>query len=174
MTSRKLPDALDYALGGAEPAARRALSVDAAMDADFAALVESLEAKFGPLAAPVPAIAPPPGLWARIEAELEAADQAFAPMRTERAGEGEWRPIHPGVEIKTLWNGQSFMLRCAPGAVIPPHPHLAHEAILVVAGDMIVGGDMFGPGDYHVHAAETEHAPTTTRGGCLLLLQYAA
>ena len=66
------------------------------------------------------------------------------------------------------------MLRCRPGARIPAHDHGEDEQIVVISGDFVVGGRTFRAGDYHCSPKGNPHGEAYTRGGCLLLSQYAA
>lgn len=71
--------AAEYVLGTLE--AREAASVAAALptDPDLAEAVARWEARLAPLATLAAPEAPPPGLWARIEAALDPAPPAAAP-----------------------------------------------------------------------------------------------
>jgi anti-sigma factor ChrR (cupin superfamily) len=58
------------------------------------------------------------------------------------------------------------------GAVIPAHEHYADERIILISGDMEIGGQSFGKGDSVWMAKGTHHGQTTTKMGCLILISY--
>jgi anti-sigma factor ChrR (cupin superfamily) len=64
------------------------------------------------------------------------------------------------------------MLRCAPGTSIPDHQHPVCENILVISGDLQMGGRDFGPGDMVGSPAGRDHGRATTRVGCVVLIHY--
>lgn len=92
------PDALEvlaaeYALGCLDPTEMRMLTERASQDAAFAEAIAAWERRLAPLAALVPPVAPPPGLWARLEQAIAPApEMAAAPARDERPG-GLWRSV---------------------------------------------------------------------------------
>jgi hypothetical protein len=165
-------EAIDYAIGGANALARHGIDLARRADGDLDQAILALEERFAPLACALEGIAAPAGLWDRIDSALNADETARIGTSEQRLTDGEWRDFAPGIAIKTLWDGVTFMLRCAPGAVIPPHPHVAGEHTVVIVGDMIIGESVYGPGDYHFAQADIAHSAITTRTGCVLLLRY--
>jgi anti-sigma factor ChrR (cupin superfamily) len=117
---------------------------------------------------------PPPGLWARIEQALGLEEAQATGVEVSRIGEGKWREIAPGVQMKRMWDKKTVLLRCAPGAFIPDHEHPSFEHALVLSGDLISEFGTFHEGDYHGVPAGGTHQAWTTRTGCLVLVQYAA
>jgi anti-sigma factor ChrR (cupin superfamily) len=73
------------------------------------------------LAAPAPE--PPPGLWAKIDQAMGLLEAAAKGVAVARFGEGRWRQIGPGVQMKRLWDKRTVLLRCEPGARVPDHEH---------------------------------------------------
>jgi anti-sigma factor ChrR (cupin superfamily) len=120
-------------------------------------------------------VAPPEGLWARIEAKLSAAQPIdVSGLDIERFAAGPWRRAYPGVRMKRLWAKHMFLLDCEPGATVPEHEHGMFEHTLILSGDVTTDEGDFGPGDYFAMAAGTVHAAWSTRGGCRVLIQYDA
>jgi len=118
----------------------------------------------------MPADEPPDALWARIAGSL-AGDRGPVGMRLN---EGRWREFAPGVEYKRLWNKNTLLLRCAPGAAVPDHEHRTYEHAVMVSGDLMVEDHVFGPGDYQGTPAGGTHPIWRTRTGCLVLVHYEA
>jgi anti-sigma-K factor RskA len=79
--------AAEYVLGVLTAKERRAVEQLIARSPAFAAEVAYWEERLGGLAAMVPPVAPPAGVWARIEAELGRAKPARA------RGEGLWQSL---------------------------------------------------------------------------------
>lgn len=68
--------AAEHALGVLNAADRARAEARMARDAGFAAEVEAWRARLSPLLDAIPAVAPPPALWPRIERRLPANDNA--------------------------------------------------------------------------------------------------
>jgi quercetin dioxygenase-like cupin family protein len=120
-----------------------------------------------------PEIAPPDGLFDRIVAGIDEAEENAS--ITRRAHEGEWQQLSPHIWRKVLHKDTAsdrsiYYLRCAPGAVIPPHYHDHDEHALVLEGAFEVGGLTVRAGDTHFSRAGTTHAPLHSAEGCLLLM----
>ena len=67
-----------------------------------------------------------------------------------------------------------MLIRCAPGGVEPEHnqPTDEDEHIIVIAGDLHMGGRSFSTGDYIFVPAASVHQPMHSTGGCILFTQY--
>ena len=113
-------------------------------------------------------------VWQSIAAAL---DEAGPPATvTVRSGEGEWRTLTPGAEIKMLMvdrdaGFQSFLLRLSPGAMLPPHDHSILEECLLLEGDMLIGERAYRRGDYHAALPGSRHAPISTRNGGIVFIR---
>lgn len=136
-----------------------------------AAGLSDLDELLAPLALVFPEAPPPAGLWRRIEAAVDAADDARQPAVVVRREEG-WRQYTRDVQIKRLWDDDTYLLRCAPGGVLPPHDHPRFEHCIILEGDMIVGGETYRSGDYHGVPAHIAHKEITSRTGLLMLVRY--
>jgi len=115
----------------------------------------------------LPAGDPPARLWTRIARDLEGVDGP-------RLEDGPWREFAPGVDYKRLWDRNTILMRCKPGAWVPEHEHRTYEHTLVVSGDLTIADQTYGPGDYLGTPAGGTHPRWTTKAGCVVLVQYAA
>jgi len=120
----------------------------------------------------MPAGDPPASLWKRIASDLEGVDAPGGVA--SRLEDGRWRQYAPGVMYKRLWNRETFLLRCEPGAWVRAHEHRSFEHTLVIAGDLVVDDRVFGPGDYQGTPKGGTHPEWTTRTGCVVLVHYEA
>lgn len=165
--------ARDFVLGALSPLERgeisRARLSGAALDGD----IRQTEDLLAPLTGLAGSRPPSPGLRDRIMDAIGAGAHELAGKSIEPCDEGEWRPCGAGIETKRLW-GKTVMLRCQPGAVLSAHAHARDEHIVVIAGDFVIGGRRLTTGDYHRAPAGNDHGDAYTRGGCILLVQYAA
>ena len=85
---------------------------------------------------------------------------------------------HPGVEFCSLrydkaTGAGAVLLRMAPGCTYPAHRHSGGEDVLVLEGELIVGAERFGPGDYLWSGIDSIHAPRT-ESGCLIFSSFPA
>lgn len=114
---------------------------------------------------------PPAGLFAAIEAEIDAP---AAGHRIIRADEGGWRLWLDRIWRKDLSERGSarsiYLLRCEPGAVLPPHGHDHDEHVFVLEGSFVVDGVVVRAGDYQFAAAASDHAEHRSPEGCLALV----
>jgi len=93
---------------------------------------------------------------------------------------GEFRPLHPGVEILPLYGfdeharpvskGQAAaaLLRYAPGAEVPQHEHTGYEHIFVLRGSQSDAAGTYQAGACVVNPPGTRHS-VRSEGGCLVL-----
>jgi ChrR Cupin-like domain len=164
----------DFVLGALSPVEREAVQLERAVNHELDSAIIALEEKMAGLTASAGHMRPPAhlldGILERIAEETsELGDKVVQPL-----AEGDWRVCLPGVEMKRMWSSQTFLLRCQPGAVIPHHAHGQIENIVVIMGDLEVGGRILTSGDYHASPSKSLHGDTRTRRGCVFLVQYAA
>jgi ChrR Cupin-like domain len=166
--------AIDFVLGALSPHEREAVQLERAVNCELDAAIASWEEKLASLTASAGTVRPPDYLFDLI-AEQIAHEQAELGTKTViPLADGDWRPCLAGVEMKPLWSPQTFLLRCQPGATIPQHAHGQIENLVVIMGDLDVGGRILTSGDYHRSPAGSVHGETRTRRGCVLLVQYCA
>jgi anti-sigma factor ChrR (cupin superfamily) len=139
-----------------------------ALEDDDGPLAEAL----APIAMAYPERRPSTDLWRRIEAAVDAADSTGPATVVNLRREEGWRQYTRDVQIKKLWDDDTFLLRCAPGGVLPAHEHPRFEHCVVLEGDMIVGGETYRSGDYHGVPAHIAHQEITSRTGLLMLVRY--
>jgi mannose-6-phosphate isomerase-like protein (cupin superfamily) len=137
-------------------------------------LDEMLERLLSPMALAGLPVAPPEDLWRRIEASIEVETEALAHRIIEESREAEWVPIGRGIEIRRLWNKGTHLLRCQPGAVLAAHLHTSEEHLIVLSGDLVIGGRTFLAGDHICSPPGMDNVLHHSRQGCLLLCQMAA
>jgi ChrR Cupin-like domain len=84
----------------------------------------------------------------------------------------EWQahPV-PGVEVSIFYTDSmtqriSGVLKAAPGMQYPPHRHAGVEEIFMISGDLRMGTEVYGPGDYIRSSPGSVHAPHS-QDGCM-------
>lgn len=131
------------------------------------------------LAASTPLIAPSPGLKARLLAALPTADRVSPKLpgiKFRLADDADFRPTRlPGVSVRMLHmdvRSRQFtcLVRMAPGATLPSHPHDGPEECIVLGGEIVAHGVRMKAGDYQRVEPGTAHAEQYTETGCLLYL----
>lgn len=125
-------------------------------------------------AAGAPALLAPERQAALRERLLERVRGNLQRFVTVRRDDGVWQALAPDISLKILDSDESmqaYLLRLAPGACLPGHPHVHDEMCFVLEGDATLGDVTVGPGDYHLARAGSAHGDVTTRTGCLLLIR---
>ncbi len=93
-----------------------------------------------------------------------------------REGEGRWTPSGiRGVRFRTLCsdrkaNRRTIVLQMDPGTELPDHDHAGMEEVYVVRGDLMIGDEKLGAGDYFRVGAGAEHGTPRTMGGCTCII----
>ncbi|MEW6145579.1 MAG: cupin domain-containing protein [Thermodesulfobacteriota bacterium] len=108
----------------------------------------------------------------RKEKRKNSTDEGFLYVRQN---EGEWVEIMKGVMIKNLYrnpekNYATLLVRMEPGATFPNHVHTDTEECYIIEGDLRMGGQVFGKGDYIRAEAHSTHERISTEKGCFLLI----
>ncbi len=105
-----------------------------------------------------------------------AADSVQHHVATS-VSEGDWHVLLPGIDRKILQRSgevMSYLLRFAPGAVLPAHRHPVDEECVVIQGQLRIGGTVdLGPGGFHMVRAGVLDADSTSELGCLIYLRGA-
>lgn len=162
-------------LGAPDPAGRADVPGTRPDRADQIRAEDELLAGLATLA---PAAEPPAELFAAIEAAIDAGLDASArpQFETLRADEGEWIKQTDKIWKKILFSDSrtgrnTYLLRCAAGAVIPKHLHDHEEHAFVIEGEAWVGDLLVKAGDFHMARAGSTHPVTRSPTGCLVLIQ---
>jgi hypothetical protein len=94
------------------------------------------------------------------------------PFLTVRFQDIEWKlhPVH-GVEVSTFHadfvaRRKSGILKASPGMQYPLHRHAGVEEIYMISGDLRIGPEVYGAGDYIRSQPGSAHAPHS-RDGCM-------
>jgi hypothetical protein len=97
----------------------------------------------------------------------EITPQSYLSMRSH---ELNWQPHPtPGVTIAIVYTDEVKreivgFLKAEPGVDYPFHRHAAREEILMLEGDLIIGDEVYGAGDYIRSNPGSSHAPHTNKG----------
>lgn len=138
--------------------------------ADELQMADELLASMAGLATPVE---PPKRLFKAIEAEIDAGEPGKA--RTLRADQGDWKKRSSKIWQKILHadpetGRQIYLLRCKPGALIPPHRHKRDEHIFMLEGELQIKKMTLKVGDSQFSPAGSMHAMIKSPTGCLVLV----
>jgi ChrR Cupin-like domain len=125
-----------------------------------------------PLAMAMPGVAPPAALAGKIDTAVDRAQSDLSQTIEERLEDGRWREIAPKVAVKPLWDERTFLVRCGPGGVWPAMPDRRFEHIVILQGDLMVGEQSYGPGDYYSLPAGTAQGVFSSRAGLMMLVRY--
>ncbi|MCX7041803.1 MAG: cupin domain-containing protein [Gammaproteobacteria bacterium] len=132
---------------------------------------------FAALAGLVPDAEPGAEARGRMRAALMAKVSKPEPTtHVLRADEGEWKPLLPGIHIRTLRidrdkGTQTTLWRLDPGARVPAHPHSHEEECLVIEGSIVQDGIEYFPGDYLLAESGGRHSPFDSPRGALFLIR---
>jgi len=123
-------------------------------------------------------VEPPPDVRTRLMERIGANSKrrGYSPLgegRLVRPADTDWEqaPI-PGVQVRSLHEGRTMLVRMAPKTVYPAHPHKTAEQCLVLEGSISGGGVTAYAGDFTYMPAGSKHDPLYTESGCLLLIAY--
>jgi anti-sigma factor ChrR (cupin superfamily) len=176
-----------YVLGALTAAERENFEAELRAQSELRELVRSLQRTTGLLAMACPPASPPRDLRDRIMRRIETA----APRSNATASLGlamiegfrfvaandpaGWKQLPvPGASVKLLSldreRGYAVLLgRLAPGVRYPAHMHEGSEDLLILTGDLHIGGRVMGPGDFNHSDAGTSHDINYSVEGCTLL-----
>ena len=169
--------AAEYVLGLLGPEQRAAVEHDATADPVLADEIAYWNDRLTPLL-DAGEVRPPPDLFDRVQAAIDAGSHDLPGTMTVRTNEGQWEPLAPGFERKILATGQNgrvtFLVRGEPGARFPAHQHDDDEECYVIEGDITFETLTLRAGDYHRALRGHPHPGASTARGCLLLITAAA
>jgi quercetin dioxygenase-like cupin family protein len=135
--------------------------------------VASFEPVVTALGEVAPAMAPPPAVRERLLARLAS------PRILVRADEVGWARTGPGLETRPLYREAAegratSLVRLMPGARHPrPRPAAARELYLL-QGDLTVGDERLGAGDYCAVSLAAVDRDPVSEAGCLAVLVTSA
>jgi len=95
---------------------------------------------------------------------------------TVRSQNPAWQPHRiVGVSLAILYldlarREATALVRAEPGVQYPLHRHTSDEEIYLLEGDLMIGGALYGAGDYIRSKSTSNHAPSTV-GGCMFLVR---
>jgi len=140
---------------------------------DLQPSLEVIDTLLAPVLGALTQADPPDDLFDAIEAEIDADDRQ--PTKAIMADEGSWHQLTDKIWKKILGEdpttGQSmYLLRCLPGAQIPPHPHEHAEHAYILEGELVMAGKTYRAGDAQTSSARTLHALVDIPKGCLVLI----
>ncbi len=164
--------AAEYVLGTLDGRERDAVATLAASRPALKAAIAAWDGRLEGLCAGGDA-APSPDLWGRIEARLDALPEQGAHLA--RGEDGVWLDFLPGVQVKLLRENedetQTFLLKLAPGAWLPPHDHPHGEECYMLEGEMRIDHAVFRAGDYLAYPSGLPHLALTTSIGATILIR---
>lgn len=97
-------------------------------------------------------------------------------MGIENYRQGKWRWISPGlyvsaIEMPAPSAARVFLLKAAPGTVLPQHKHSGTELTCVLSGAFIHEGGRYGAGDCDDADEDDMHSPVVDQGEeCICLV----
>jgi hypothetical protein len=111
----------------------------------------------------------------RAEEHADAESKAGMPVILHAAGR-RWRRtgLH-GVRYQTLFadraaNRRTVLLEMAPGSVFPDHEHASIEEVILLEGDLAIGGTVLRKHDYIRIRPGVAHGEPRSEGGCIALV----
>jgi hypothetical protein len=168
-----------YALGISRGAARAEIEARLSGNPALQAKVKLWQENFMAIDLACGRQVPPPGLFDRMVAAIDADTREIPGTQTRRAGTGAWTEMSPGVTYTVLFEDpvakrRSILVRALPGSNYGSHFHgEGHEECLVLEGDLIMGDLKLLAGDFHVAAKGSTHPEATTISGCVLYQSIA-
>lgn len=118
-----------------------------------------------------------PAMLARVRSRVlqRIAAETTPRHTTVPVEDASWKPFLPGIDRKVLYvsgDTMSYLLRFAPGAVLPAHHHPADEECIVVDGILRIGTQLeLRPGGFHMAHAGAMHESSTSDAGCVIYLR---
>lgn len=172
----------EYVLGTLDEGERRAVEASAALSPSLRAAIDAMRELLCVVPAALPPVAPPPALWARLEASLattsrfsafvervaemlDVARGAAAAMLDRLDDPERWTPgLVPGMTLINVEGGPRVanavagFVRLEPGTAFPEHRHVGHERVLFLQGAVREDdGCELRAGDYAEQVADSRH-----------------
>lgn len=105
------------------------------------------------------------------------AAESVAHRELVPAGSLPWRPFLPGIERQVLHESggiMCYLLKFAPGAVLPAHRHPVDEECVVLQGSVRIGPLALDAGSFQKVGSNALDADTTSDAGAVIYLRGAA
>lgn len=120
-------------------------------------------------------VSPPPRLRARLMDRISKDEGTGSGQGTVvRAQDAPWKPSpFPGVDMRFLHERKTMLVRMAPNARIPAHPHSTAEQCLVLEGSITSEGVTVRAGDFIYMPPGSAHEDLYSDEGALFLITYA-
>jgi anti-sigma factor ChrR (cupin superfamily) len=168
------------ALDDLSAAERADFSAQLRVNRELREFLRSVQAALEGVARAVPQVNPPPALKQKILERLRSqavAGQVEVPvgLRFLAGSETGWKSLPiPGAYIKLLSlqadRGYAVLLgKLEPGVRYPAHTNAGPEDFYILTGDLHVGSQALGPGDFHHADAGSQHTENYSVAGCTLL-----
>lgn len=128
-------------------------------------------------AVPAEALEPERAQRVKHRVMTRIAESQLPQHLTVAADDGAWQPLGPGLTMKKLHRDGgilSYLVRLAPGAMLPPHRHPVDEECVVLEGRVQIGGLDLGAGSFHLGRKDVLHTHIVSEGGALIFLRGAA
>jgi len=187
ITEQQQDQATRYALGEMTASEQREFAEEVRKNSELCEFLWSLQHTLDQIALSVPKVSPNPALkdkvLRRIREKGTDKPRRRAPgmaavlpgLRFAMSEDTGWKPLPiPGAFIKLLSleraRGYAVLLgKLDPGARYPAHINAGPEDIYILTGDLHVGDQVLGPGDFHHADAGSTHKENHSVEGCTLL-----
>ena len=197
ITEQQQEQALRCALEELTPAEQQEFAAQVRANPELREFLRSLQNAVDSLALSAPAVPPPVALKQKVLKAIQARSgpKAVAPamgtalskaapagsaapppgLRFLPGAETGWKPLPvPGAFIKLLSlqadHGYAVLLgKLEPGVRYPAHTNVGPEDFYLLTGDLHVGEQVLGPGDFHHAEAGSFHTENYSVEGCTLL-----
>lgn len=164
----------NFVMGTLSPGERQAVLLERLYNPELDAKIRELELLYGSILDNVPPSPDAGKIWGRIDNALSFELETLDDKGVEAFSDGLWESQGEHIDAKPLWSDKAILIRCAPGGVEDEHdqPVDEDEHIIVVAGDLNLGGRTFSTGDYICIPAASRHQKMHSNGGCILFTLY--
>ncbi len=187
ITELQQEQATRYALGEMNAAEQREFAEQVRGNSELREFLWSLQRTMDQVALSVPQVQPSAALKDKVLGRIRGgaaseAKRAAPPMAEALAGlrfvpgeDAGWKALPiPGAFIKLLSlqpdRGYAVLLgKLGRGVQYPAHTNVGPEDFYILTGDLHVGDQVLGPGDFHHADAGSEHGVNFSVDGCTLL-----
>lgn len=187
MTEHQQDQATRYALGQLSPLEEQEFIAQVRAEPELRQFLHSLQKILDELAASSSFAAPPASLKEKVMRRLRSETVAQASEEEKPPGEpargfhfmagsdSGWKPLPvQGAFIKLLSlqrdRGYAVLLgKLERGVRYPAHTNVGPEDFYILSGDLHVGDQVLGPGDFHHADAGSLHTENYSVEGCTLL-----